>query len=46
LDAVGEIQTFLAGLTRDQFLDDPKSIKAVAADLTIIGEAARHVPEA
>ncbi len=46
LDAVDEIQTFVAGLSRAQFLSDPKTIKAVAANLTIIGEAARHVPEA
>jgi uncharacterized protein with HEPN domain len=46
LDAIAEIQTFLAGLNRDQFLADPKTIKAVAADLTTLGEAARHVPEA
>jgi uncharacterized protein with HEPN domain len=46
LAAIAEIQTFIAGLSRDQFLADAKTIKAVVADLTIIGEAARHVPGA
>ena len=45
LEAVAEIQTFVAGLSRDQFLSDSKTIKAVVANLTIIGEAARHVPD-
>ena len=46
LAAVAEIEAFVAGLTRDQFLADAKTLKAVVADLTIIGEAARHVPDA
>jgi uncharacterized protein with HEPN domain len=46
LTAIAEIQTFIAGLSRDQFLADAKTLKAVVADLTIIGEAARHVPNA
>jgi uncharacterized protein with HEPN domain len=46
LAAIAEIKTFIAGLTRDQFLADPKTLKAVAADLTILGEAASHVPAA
>lgn len=46
LDAVAEIQAFVAGLTRDGFLADTRTVKAVAADLMIIGEAARHVPDA
>jgi uncharacterized protein with HEPN domain len=32
-------------MSRDEFLSDAKTIKAVAANLTIIGEAARHVPD-
>jgi uncharacterized protein with HEPN domain len=46
LDAINEIDTFVAGMSRDQFLADTKTLKAVAADLTVIGEAARHVPDA
>jgi uncharacterized protein with HEPN domain len=46
LAAIAEIETFVAGLSRDQFLADAKTLKAVVADLTIIGEAATHVPAA
>ena len=45
LDAIDEIELFVAGLTREQFLADAKTLKAVVANLTIIGEAARHVPD-
>ena len=44
LAGIAEIETFIAGLSRDEFLADAKTLKAVAADLTIIGEAAAHVP--
>ena len=46
LAAIAEINSFIAGLTRDQFLADAKTLKAVTADLTILGEAASHVPTA
>jgi uncharacterized protein with HEPN domain len=45
LDAIAEIQVFVADMDRDQFLADPKTLKAVTANLVVIGEAARHVPE-
>jgi uncharacterized protein with HEPN domain len=45
LAALVEIETFIAGFDRQQFLCDAKTQKAVVANLTIIGEAARHVPE-
>jgi uncharacterized protein with HEPN domain len=45
LDAIAEIQTFIGGLSRTQFLSDAKTLKAVVANLVIIGEAARHIPE-
>jgi uncharacterized protein with HEPN domain len=44
LDAITEIQSFVAGATLEQFKTDAKTLKAVAADL-IIGEAANHVPD-
>ncbi len=40
-----EIQSFVAGATLEQFRTDAKTLKAVAADLMIIGEAANHVPD-
>jgi uncharacterized protein with HEPN domain len=45
LAAITEIQTFASGATLEQFRADAKTLKAVAADLMIIGEAAKHVPE-
>jgi uncharacterized protein with HEPN domain len=44
LAAIAEVASFVAGMSRDQFLADPKALKAVVADLTVIGEAATHVP--
>ena len=46
LDAVAEIAAFISGMTFDQFHADARTLKAVTADLSIIGEAARHVPDA
>jgi uncharacterized protein with HEPN domain len=45
LDAIKEIAAFIGEMSRDQFLADAKTLKAVSADLAIIGEAARHVPD-
>jgi uncharacterized protein with HEPN domain len=45
LEAIAEIEVFVAGMSRAQFLADPKTQKAVVANLTIIGEAASHVPD-
>lgn len=45
LDAIAEIQSFVEGYTYERFRSDAKSIKAVGANLMIIGEAAAHIPE-
>jgi uncharacterized protein with HEPN domain len=45
LDAIAEIQSFSAGATLEQFKTDAKTLKAIAADLIIIGEAANHIPD-
>lgn len=45
LDAIAEIQSFVDSYTFDRFRTDSKTIKAVGADLMIIGEAASHIPE-
>jgi uncharacterized protein with HEPN domain len=45
LDAIREIQTFVGGLTQDKFFGDAKTLKAVVADLIIIGEAAGHLSD-
>lgn len=38
------IQDFTAGMSFDSFLDDPKTIRAVAFELTTMGEAVRVIP--
>ena len=45
LDAVAEIQSFVGHTDFDRFQGDAKTLKAVTADLTIIGEAAQRIPE-
>ena len=45
LEAIAEIQSFSAGMAVEQFKTDAKTLKAVAADLIIIGEAANHIPD-
>ncbi len=44
LDAIAEIRSFVAGMDFDRFRVDAKTLKAVGADLIIIGEATNHVP--
>ncbi len=39
------IQSFTTGMNFVSFLDDPKTIRAVAFELTTIGEAARAIPQ-
>ncbi len=45
LNAIAEIDAFVAGHDRAAFTRDARTVKAVLADFAIIGEAARHVPE-
>ena len=39
------IQVFTAGMSLESFLDDPKTIRAVAFELMTIGEAVRALPQ-
>lgn len=45
LDAIAEVQSFSADMTVEQFKIDARTLKAVAADLMIIGEAANLIPD-
>lgn len=45
LAAIDEIGRFVAGMDREAFIGDARTQKAVLADFSIIGEAARHVPD-
>jgi uncharacterized protein with HEPN domain len=44
--AIVEIRAFTAGMSFAAFRDDPRTLKAVLWDLSLVGEAARHVPRA
>jgi len=43
--AVEEILAFTEGMSFEAFAEDARTQKAVLADLAIIGEAARHLPD-
>jgi len=42
--AIAKIQSYTAGLTREAFAQDAKSVDAVIRNLEIIGEAAKMIP--
>jgi len=44
LDAIAKIQTYIEGMSFEEFTADTKTLDAIIRNLTIIGEAARHVP--
>ena len=44
-DSIAKIQTYVAGMAPEQFQADSKTIDAVVRNITIIGEAARNIPE-
>jgi len=45
LDAVEEVFEFTSGMDEGELAADAKTLKAVLANLAIIGEAATHLPE-
>ena len=45
LEAIAEIQAFTQSMDFEQFQNDSKTIKAVALDFIVIGEAASHIPD-
>ena len=44
-NAIDKIESFIAGLSYDDFIHDEKTLYAVVRALEIIGEAAKKVPE-
>jgi uncharacterized protein with HEPN domain len=44
LDAIDKIETYVVGMSFEEFSADTKTLDAVIRNLTIIGEAARNVP--
>lgn len=45
LEAIGGAREYVAGMSFEDFLRDTRTIDAVVRKLTIIGEAAVHVPD-
>ena len=45
LQAIEKIQRYTAGMSFENFQGDDKTVDAVVRNITIIGEAARNVPE-
>jgi uncharacterized protein with HEPN domain len=45
LTCARNIESFTARMSFDAFLDDPRTIRAVAFEFTTMGEAARAIPE-
>lgn len=45
LECIAKIERYTTGATYKQFALDDKTVDAVIRNLTIIGEAASHVPE-
>ena len=44
LDAIGRIQQYASGLTKETFSANQMAIDAVIRNFLIIGEATRHIP--
>ncbi len=44
-DAMESAVAFVGGMTYSDFVDDVKTVRAVERNITIIGEAARNVPD-
>ena len=43
--AIDKIVAFTSSLSKEEFMDDPKTFDAVVRNLEIIGEAAKNVPD-
>ena len=44
-DCVQEVEQFMLGLTKNQFVEDRKTILAVTKLIEMIGEASKAIPE-
>jgi uncharacterized protein with HEPN domain len=45
LEAIAKIQRYVSGMGLDDFENDEEAVDAVIHNLTVIGEAADHIPE-
>jgi uncharacterized protein with HEPN domain len=46
LRAINSIQAYTAGMTEEAFAADSKTVDAVLRNFQVLGEAARHIPDA
>lgn len=44
LESIEETQSFVEGMSFEEFAADPKTLKAVLANFAIIGEGSVHIP--
>ncbi|MBW2185935.1 MAG: DUF86 domain-containing protein [Deltaproteobacteria bacterium] len=44
VDALTHIESYIRGMSYEQWLNDRKTVDAVIRNLEIIGEAAKHIP--
>jgi uncharacterized protein with HEPN domain len=45
LEAIGKIEKYTEGLSFEEFRQDGKTVDAVIMNFTVIGEAAKQIPE-
>ncbi len=45
LDSISRIENYVEDMTYEDFMDDQKTVDAVARNIEIIGEATKNVPE-
>jgi uncharacterized protein with HEPN domain len=45
LEALSAVETYVKGMTYENFISDRKTVDAVIRNLIVIGEAATHIPE-
>lgn len=45
LESIGNLQSFVEGMTYEEFTGDTKTVRAAAYEVMIIGEAARQIPK-
>lgn len=46
LDSVGDVESFVGGMSFEDFVKDRKTVNAVVRSIEIIGEASKHIPVA
>ncbi len=45
LESIANLQSFVEGMSCEEFAADTKTVRAAAYEIMIIGEAAAHVPQ-